>query len=456
MPGKKKKPFIDKKNAVTFHLVHRSQKDPLQADEDAPERVLMPANEKHKQEEQQKYGIFFDDGYDYMQHLKEANEAYELEAVGPYNPYLSMEDDFEQNYYGTEANEGEENDRKVKIQLPSSVFASEVETDTGMLNKAETVIGPRPDLDPDILAALDDDYDFDNPDNILEDDFVTQANTATDSDDIYWKGDDDEEEYSGSDIGSDEQLSDVGSLENFETKSHFTNYSMTSSVIRRNEGLTLLDDRFEQLYTAYGDDEIGALDNEDIEGRLQQGSEVLNDILDEFEKQQAQVKLKDVIEKGKDNVEIETDSEEDDGDDDLVKMVMEKPDEKWDCETILSTYSTLYNHPKTIEEPTKKEKDIKFSKKTGIPLGILPQKGLTKKQLEKEMDHANKGDVACTYRPKDESTDEKRARKKAVKEQRKERRAEKKANKVAFKAEQIRQEKELINLQNNLQGVKIV
>ena len=42
-PARKKKPFIDKKNAITFHLVHRSQKDPLQADEDAPQRVLLPS-----------------------------------------------------------------------------------------------------------------------------------------------------------------------------------------------------------------------------------------------------------------------------------------------------------------------------------------------------------------------------------------------------------------------------
>jgi protein LTV1 len=34
-----------------------------------------------------------------------------------------------------------------------------------------------------------------------------------------------------------------------ETKSHFTNYSMSSSVMRRNEHLTLLDDRFEQVKT---------------------------------------------------------------------------------------------------------------------------------------------------------------------------------------------------------------
>lgn len=36
--------------------------------------------------------------------------------------------------------------------------------------------GPRLDFDPDIVAALDDDFDFDNPENVLEDDFVLQAN----------------------------------------------------------------------------------------------------------------------------------------------------------------------------------------------------------------------------------------------------------------------------------------
>ena len=43
------------------------------------------------------------------------------------------------------------------------------------------------------------------------------------------------------------ELSDEDMFEDEETKSRFTNYSMTSSVIRRNEGLTLLDDRFEKV-----------------------------------------------------------------------------------------------------------------------------------------------------------------------------------------------------------------
>lgn len=39
--SKNKRCFIDKKNAVTFHLVHRSQQDPLISDETAPQHVLL-------------------------------------------------------------------------------------------------------------------------------------------------------------------------------------------------------------------------------------------------------------------------------------------------------------------------------------------------------------------------------------------------------------------------------
>lgn len=36
---------------------------------------------------------------------------------------------------------------------------------------------------------------------------------------------------------------------------------------------------------------------------------------------------------------------------DLEVMSVEDNSNKWDCESILSTYSTLYNHPRLIEEP---------------------------------------------------------------------------------------------------------
>lgn len=53
---------------------------------------------------------------------------------------------------------------------------------------------------------------------------------------------------------SDEEQDEVCSLNGpqytfreEEMKSHFTEYSMSSSVIRRNEQLTLLDDKFEKV-----------------------------------------------------------------------------------------------------------------------------------------------------------------------------------------------------------------
>lgn len=216
---------------MTFYLVNRSQQDPLAADETAPQHVLVPqkTNKKNKEEEH-KYGIFFDDEYDYLQHLKTSSEAnVEWEQV-----------DFKSNTRVKPSNGTD-----AKVQLPSSVFASEVEEPVGLLNKAAPIYGPRPELDPDVVAAMDDDFDYDNPDNLLEDDFIQLANQ---------EGSDDEEDYGSDDeYDEEEEEDDVGSLENEmnfeeeETKSRFTNYSMTSSVMRRNDQLSLLDNRFEKV-----------------------------------------------------------------------------------------------------------------------------------------------------------------------------------------------------------------
>jgi hypothetical protein len=37
-------------------------------------------------------------------------------------------------------------------------------------------LGPQPDLDPDIIAALDGEFDFDDPTGALDDDFILLAN----------------------------------------------------------------------------------------------------------------------------------------------------------------------------------------------------------------------------------------------------------------------------------------
>jgi len=68
---------------------------------------------------------------------------------------------------------------------------------------------------------------------------------------LGFRSDDENSELDDVDEESDkhdsEAYDDVGSLNNEDTKSRFTDYSMSSSIIRRNENLKLLDDKFEQV-----------------------------------------------------------------------------------------------------------------------------------------------------------------------------------------------------------------
>nr|CAG4649460.1 EOG090X08PQ [Scapholeberis mucronata]SVE93708.1 EOG090X08PQ [Scapholeberis mucronata] len=472
MPKTKK--FIDKKNAVTFNLVHRSQKDPLAADEKAPQRVLVPItlrperNEEtplsskqkatsNQKEELAKLGIFYDDDYDYMQHLRDVTKTAE---------WVLAEDSKNTRVWKAPVAKGISEHRKLK--LPSSVFQSEVEEEIGLLNRAAPHSGPRPDLDPDIVAALDDDFDFDDPENELEDDFITAANQIPDEDDE--SGEDDEEDDVLGDMRSD---SDRLSPDfDDDKKSRFTEYSMTSSVIRRNAQLSLLDDRFEQLMAQYDDDEMGALDCEEIEGHISiQDSQVLK-LADEFEKDKTEgIRLGQKIGKiARDEVEgaVERylENYESGEESDSSSTESGEPERKWDCESILSTYSNIYNHPQLISEPRKLK--IKVCPRTGVPLDVLGKPGLTKKFLD-QLNEATETKKDCldtqsvistlstiSIRPKDETPEQRKERKLLVKEYRKERRKEKKANSLAFKEEKKLQEKQNINNRVNVHGLKML
>ncbi|XP_066552885.1 protein LTV1 homolog [Amia ocellicauda] len=469
MPHKKKKAFIEKKKAVTFHLVHRSQRDPLAADETAPQHVLLPANQadvSKRKEEERNFGVFFDDDYNYLQHLKEPSCATELVCGAPQKEgrVLITEDG--------KVEEEAETIPALSINLPSSVFASEFEEEVGLLNKAAPISGPRLDMDPDIVAALDEDFDFEDPDNILEDDFILKANqdkastdlVGSDDDDDEWEDTDEgEEDYDSDNLlsgdegegASGERATPEFLFMKEETRSRFTEYSITSSVMRRNEQLTLLDDRFEKFYEQFDDDEIGALDNSELEGYIDPGSIRLNELVEDYYRQKAKECQKPDDLGPKELSVLHEDSEEEE-EEEMETVVVEQPQEKWDCESILSTYSNLYNHPKLIKDPPKL-KPIKVSSKTGIPLDVLPAKGLTAKQ-EERMQMINDSDLpraATLPRAKDETKEQRKARKQAIKQERMERRTEKKANKMAFKEEKARQEKELQNVRANIQGIKL-
>lgn len=492
MPKTKKK-FIDRKKAVTFNLVHRSQRDPLVADETAPQRVLVPVNAnvparkekdpelstEQRKEEQKKYGIYFDDDYNYLQHLKDTKEV--TLVLQPKATHKRKEKQMNRNVVENE--DEEETDATENIKLPSSVFASAVEEDVGLMNKAASQ-GLCLDLDPEVVAALDEDFDFEDPDNQLEDNFIELAMGDEGSDiesdeERSMSGDDDSDKAFASDLDSDDDSDQSQERrpkmpswrDKDDTKSRFSQYSMSSSVIRRNEGLSLLDNRFEKMFEEYDDTEVGALDLEEIEGFMPETHDMLLRAAEEFEESQKRYKLdkEKEIARIQRLQEIEEESEEDD----LITMEVE-PKEKWDCETILSTYSNLYNHPKVIEEP-KKPKKIKINPKTGIPEETLGKDNkLTMKSLAKfnAMNNAsndmsdddgrtNAETVLSTLsvlsiRPKEETPEEKKERKRLLKEYRKERRIEKKANKEAFKEEKKRQEKIMLNNRNNVQGNRIL
>lgn len=131
--------------------------------------------------------------------------------------------------------------------------------------------------------------------------------------DDEWEDTDEEVEFdSEGEFSGEEAAENDGSSREFlfmdeETKSRFTEYSLTSSVMRRNEQLSLLDDRFEkvnicfvlvtqrfclcsflkvflllQFYEQFDDDEIGALDNTEVEGFIQPDSSRLDEIIKDY------------------------------------------------------------------------------------------------------------------------------------------------------------------------------
>jgi len=112
---------------------------------------------------------------------------------------------------------------------------------------------------------------------------------------------------------------------------------------------------------------------------------------------------------------------------------------RWDCETILSTYSNLENHPKLImaRSLTRRADGPKFKvdRRTGLP---MVEELSTKSSLEDDEDTEDSDNTskpirkAATGRPADESKDEKRARKQVIKAEKQQRRQEKKSRKTMF------------------------
>ncbi|EJD52187.1 Low temperature viability protein [Auricularia subglabra TFB-10046 SS5] len=470
------------------------------------------------------YGVDFDDSeYDYMQHLREFGvsedgvESILIEAPAASQPKKKAA-------------------AKQPIQLkdegliPREALASTYEVERDYERDADAgeaipsaLRGLQPDMNPHLrqtLEALDDDAFI--ADDIDEDDFFAElvgdgeadedeepdfpfVDEGLNSDQPTETGEDDEQDESfearfkrfkqaqkaaasqGSDDGSDieteradtisglPKLPVVGGKRRRKGASDASGYSLSSSSMFRNQGLTDLDDRYDEIERQYEDDEDEDDDsNIDSDGDeapdLVAAREDFNSLVDDFLENYEQVgnKLKHVMpgEAPLDKLDalrrafdapVTPSSQQQQPQRrksrpvvDPAEIVEEDEKDRWDCETILSTYTNIENHPRLIraraEKPVPK---IKLDPKTGLPSVVEPVSKFAQKDGDAESDSGSDSGIdmrqtrETVTRPRDETPEEKKARKQAVKEERQARRVEKKATKVAFANESRKQVKNL-------------
>ena len=349
---------------------------------------------------------------------------------------------------------------------------------------------PGPHWDKDIAATMDDEFkDFCDD---LEDDFVALAGGICDDDydedfpelgaaGDYDADDDDEQNYDDADddksltreggrendwrdvlAETEDQHTDLPLLEERERflnaerpnylesksqKSRFTEYSLTSSAIPRSECQTDLDDHFETMYGEYDDLEVGGLDHEGVQGHitidhpsilrvlgLDEENSTANDKSQGMDDPEMRITIEDMTLRDQESAS-DVDS------DDLFPEPPPKPE--FDCESILSTYSNIYNRPKVITAEKKVQLD-----QSGVPKldKEYPPPKLPNPE-DDEMDRLKW--IPPNVRRRDETKEETRARQRIQKEEQRLRRIEKKNNKLAFKMEEIRQQRADINKQRS-------
>ena len=111
----------------------------------------------------------------------------------------------------------------------------------------------------------------------------------------------------------------------------------------------MLDDKFDEFIDNYDDEHLGGLDCEEIEGCQTETSLVMKQVLSKFEQdQKLERQLLAKMSEGGQKVNLAYESEEER--EVVVVDEGQNRDEKWDCESIISTYSNIYNHPKLISE----------------------------------------------------------------------------------------------------------
>ncbi|KAK9323326.1 Low temperature viability protein-domain-containing protein [Lipomyces orientalis] len=289
------------------------------------------------------YGIMYDDSnYDYMQHLREIGQPDAGPAVFIPAPAAGRISASRRTAAAAAAGikfKADQDDGGREGVLPAEALPSKEllrRTYQDQQDVPDAIAGLQPDMDPalrEVLEALDDEAYVEDDDDVFAK--IVKDETSFDEDDqdgvqeetfADVDGEDWEKEFAKFKISQSKQRTadsdddfdedDLGSLVSFgrgvgkprkpaTARTSTTGYSMSSSAMFRNEGLTLLDDRFDQIERMYNespdddDDDDDDVDTDFNESRSTVGTEIgsaaghehdaatmksttFNDIMDDF------------------------------------------------------------------------------------------------------------------------------------------------------------------------------
>ncbi|KAF9029976.1 LTV-domain-containing protein [Hymenopellis radicata] len=464
------------------------------------------------------YGIYYDDTeYDYMQHLRPVGvqedgvDSILIEAPSTSkkskNPTVGLRD----LPKGTLPSSSElPRTYESQQAVPDSISGFQPDMDPHLrqvLEALEDDAFVEDDLEDDFFGELvgegerDSDQDIEFPfheDGILDGVPQSHAQTA-DVEEANWearfarfkqtthgesapKSDFGEDESEGGDTVSGlPNISVIGRKGKKRRKgsSEASGYSMSSSSMYRNEALQTLDERFDQVMLKQyheddQDDHASVPDDSDSDDddapelitTRDDFESMMDQFLNDYEILGRKMKPKLQGDSGAEKLETlrramgqdqrvrESYSDEDTPEEDLFPELEEDKKDRWDCETILSTYSNLENHPRLIRERNPKPvPQIILDPKTGLPsvVAVQPPKRAKPAQAvipeeppsnyiqlpsgDSLMNHTPDRHQETVARPRNESPESKKARKAAVKLERATRRAQKKATKEEFGSE---------------------
>ncbi|KVI06501.1 protein LTV1 homolog [Cynara cardunculus var. scolymus] len=510
--GRKKK-FIDKKKAATFQLISRDSSDPNYSEGPSGDRVFVRVDGNSEKaffdehdgelnEEEDPNGIFDDapednsgeemggqgesfekqttggrlgggsslpdhvrreilelgfpdDGYNYLFHLREIRNGGGGSSFYQ-NPKVRL-DQLPRDVKAYDASRIDVSKANDDDSYQKSIYGVAVKTVPVRIQKA---------IDPEVAALLDDSGSsrFGSDVEDLEEDFVFNANLADESEDV----------------ALDKKLclaeeSNVNSKEE-----EYDTYHSHDNVLVGSETLVVgkpresrpLDEQFDLLelqeYGTDSEDEYDRALSEDYECHDSLAVKLNHDSLDRaIDSLEMDGKYKVLLHDKKlaeEPISLETASdliprciqyakEQYENENDKEEVILEESSdesETWDCETIITTYSNLDNHPAKIEAPGGRRKKkltetvtkaftapthvISLKGKEKLPVDFLPHSRTAATEAAKDR---SKPKIVQPQRKKlgQETKEEKKERKAAVKEEKREARRAKKDLKELYKSE---------------------